>query len=451
LADVVDIRALLGERRASSRELVESCLEQIARLDGGVGAFRVVTAERALREADEADRALRDGDERLLLGVPVAVKDVVDMAGETTAWGTGAVERRAGADGEIVRRLRAAGAVVLGKTSLSELQIWALTATRNPWNLERSAGGTSGGSAAAVAAGMVPLAHGVDGGGSIRLPAAWCGLVGFKPGRDDRAPLSPANWHGLAVHGPLARSVRDAALAAAILRGDRCPQDSALVAATRRSPARLRIAVTVSPPGPAPLDAAPREAVLATGRLLERLGHAVSERPVFGSWPDAQRVAWAVLARFLHACGAQAAALDHPERLDARTRAVARLGRRVPARAVSAALRAEARERRRLAVALRDVDVVVMPVSAREAPPADDWNGLGALRAFIRQSRLIPFTPPWNLVGWPALSVPAGADSAGVPVGVQLVSPPAMEPALLALAAQLEEARPWPRLAPGVG
>jgi amidase len=186
LPDAYRLRHLLARRELSARELVRSCLERIERLDGGLRAFRVVTEARALADADAADKALREGDERALLGVPVAVKDVVDVAGETTSLGTGAVTRRAQADGEPVRRLGAAGAVLVGKTNLSELQIWALTAsatwgvTRNPWNAERSAGGSSGGSAVAVSAGMTALAHGVDGGGSIRLPAAWCGLVGPK-------------------------------------------------------------------------------------------------------------------------------------------------------------------------------------------------------------------------------------------------------------------------------
>jgi len=370
------------------------------------------------------------------------------MAGETTSLGTGAVTRRAQADGEVVRKLRAAGAVVVGKTNLSELQIWALTAsatwgvTRNPWNLERSPGGTSGGSAVAAAAGMTAVAHGVDGGGSIRLPAAWCGLVGFKPAPDPAA-VSWEAWHGLAVHGPLARSVRDAALLAAVLAGDPRPAASGLVAAVRRPPGRLRIAVTVSPPTRAPVDAAVRDAVLRTARVLEGLGHSVEERDVFGGLLDAQRVGLAVLVRFLGGTRAYAAGLERPERLEPRTRTVVRVGRLVPERALGAAQRAQAGEQRRLATALADVDALLMPVSARVAPRADAWDGLGATRAFARQSRLIPFTPPWNLVGWPALALPAARDPNGIPIGVQLVAAPGREPVLFSLAAQLETAQPW--------
>jgi amidase len=445
--DACGLRELLARREVSSRELVGSCLERIERLDGRLRAFRVVTEARALADADAADRALREGDRRALLGVPVAVKDVVDVAGETTSLGTGAVTRRAQADGELVRRLAAAGAVLIGKTNLSELQIWALTAsatsgvTRNPWNTERSAGGTSGGSAVAVAAGMTALAHGVDGGGSIRLPAAWCGLVGFKPA-PDRDVRTRESWHGLAVHGPLARSVRDAALLAAVLAGDLRPDANTVVATARRPPGRLRIAITVSPPTPAPVDAPVRDAVFATARVLEALGHRVEQRNVFGGLGDAQRVGLAILARFLDGARAEAARLERPERLEPRTRAVLRAGRLVPERALRAAQRAQADEQRRLAAALAGVDALLMPVSARIALRADAWDGLGAIRAFGRQSRLIPFTPPWNLVGWPALALPAAHDPNGVPIGVQLIAAPGRAPALFALAAQLQSAQP---------
>ena len=448
LGDACRLRDLLARREVSSRELVRGCLERIERRDGDLRAFRVVTEARALAEADAADRALRAGDGRPLLGVPVAVKDVVDVAGETTSLGTHAVTRQARADGEVVRRLGAAGAVLVGKTNLSELQIWALTAsaawgvTRNPWNAERSAGGTSGGSAVAVAAGMAAVAHGVDGGGSIRLPAAWCGLVGFKPAADPAVGSWEA-WHGLAVHGALARSVRDAALLAAVLGGDVRPDAHSFVVAAGRPPGRLRIAVTVSPPTPAPVDAPVHDAVLRTGRVLEALGHRVEHRDVFGGVLDAQRVGLATLVRFLDGTRGYAAQLERPERLEPRTRAVVRAGRLVPALALRAAQRAQVGEQHRLERTLAGVDVLLMPVSARIAPRADAWDGLGAIRAFIRQSRLIPFTPPWNLVGWPALALPAGHDPNGVPIGVQLLAAPGREPALIALAAQLETARPW--------
>jgi amidase len=437
--DATGLRERLAARELSSRELVGGCLAGIEQLDGRLRALRVLTRARALAEADASDAALRRGDERPLLGLPVVVKDVVDVAGEVTTLGTAAVTRRAPGDGEVVRRLSAAGAVLIGKARLSELQIWALGETRNPCDAERSAGGTSGGSAAAVAAGMAALAHGVDGGGSIRLPAAWCGLVGLKPWSDPSA-RSRESWHGLAVHGALARSVRDAALLAAVLAAHRQPREA--VAAAGEPSARLRIAFTVSPPTPAPVDRSVRDAVMAAARTLEALGHDVEQRDVFGRPRDAQRVALAVLARFLDGTRAHAAALERPERLTPRTRSVVRAARLAQGRGLRAAERAQAAEQRRLADALAGVDAVLMPVSARIAPRADAWDGLGAIRAFARQSRLIPFTPPWNLVGWPAIALPFGRDPNGIPLGLQLVTPPGREAALVALATQLQRAGP---------
>jgi hypothetical protein len=242
--------------------------------------------------------------------------------------------------------------------------------TRNPWNPERSPGGTSGGSAVAVASGMAALAHGVDGGGSIRLPAAWCGLVGFKPGADP-AERSREKWHGLAVHGPLAHSVRDAALLTAVLAGVPRPADSVIVRAAGQAPGRLRVAFTTSTPTAAPVERPVRDAVLATARTLEAFGHAVEPRDdVFGSFRDAQRVAVAVLARFLDGMRACAAQLQHPGRLEPRTRAVLRAAQLTPGRALRSATRAQAAEQQRLSTALGNVDAILMPVSTRIAPHA---------------------------------------------------------------------------------
>jgi amidase len=206
-------------------------------------------------------------------------------------------------------------------------------------------------------------------------------------------------------------------------------------------PGRLRVVFTSKPPTPTPVEPPVRDAVVATARRIEALGHDVDERDVFGGFRDAQRVAFAVLARFLAGTREYAARLEQPERLEPRTRAVVRAARLVPAGALRAAARVEAAEQRRLAHELAGVDAILMPVSARTAQRADAWDGLGAARSFFLQSRLIPFTPSWNLVGWPAIALPAGRDPAGVPLGVQLIARPGGEPALLALAAQVERAR----------
>ena len=218
-AGVTRQAALIRAGEVSSRELVELYLERIERLDPELNAFRSVLAERALADAGQADARRGAGDERPLLGVPIAVKDSEDVAGEPTAWGTAAHGGPAARDNEFVARLRAAGAVIVGKTNLPELAIMgdtegpAFGVTRNPWDSDRTPGGSSGGSAAAVAAGLCAAATASDGAGSIRIPASCCGLVGLKPQRD-RIPLAPLDehWYGLSVVGFLTRTVADTAL-----------------------------------------------------------------------------------------------------------------------------------------------------------------------------------------------------------------------------------------------
>jgi len=220
---------LIASGELSARDLVEVYLERIARLDPQLKSFRVVFAERARLEAAQADARRGAGEraqlerERPLLGVPIAIKEDADVAGELTSFGTGVVSSPASADSEVVRRLRAAGAIVIGKTSVPELTLWPFTetptfgATRNPWNVQYTPGGSSGGSGAAVAAGLAGGALGSDGLGSIRIPASFCGLYGIKPQRD-RIAIAPHDsgarygWYGLAVYGPLTHTVADAAL-----------------------------------------------------------------------------------------------------------------------------------------------------------------------------------------------------------------------------------------------
>ena len=245
---------LIRGGEVSSRELVELYLARIEAIGPRVNAFTEVLAERALTEAEEADR----GGEGSLRGVPIAIKDVEDVRGVVTQFGTGAFDRPAAADGELVKRLRAAGAVIIGKTTLPELAICAFTEsqrwgiTRNPWDTQRSPGGSSGGSGAAVAAGLVGAASASDGGGSIRIPAAFCGLFGLKPQRG-RLPLTPADhWWGLSVHGCLTRTVLDTALFldatadhGAAADGPR--PERPYVEAARTRPPRLRIAISDRP------------------------------------------------------------------------------------------------------------------------------------------------------------------------------------------------------------
>lgn len=251
---------LLRAGEISSRALTGLYLDRIERFHQDLNAFRVVLADRALAEAEEADRRLAGREEGALLGVPLALKDTDDLAGEVTTIGTGAYDEPAIADAETVRRLRQAGAVIIGKTNLPELAICGFTesqtwgTTRNPWALDRTPGGSSGGSGAAVAAGLVGAASASDGAGSIRIPAAFCGLVGLKPQRG-RVPLSPASehWYGLTVNGSLTRSVLDTALYLDVVTagppqpGSPPPPERPYAEQARTSPGRLRIAISSKP------------------------------------------------------------------------------------------------------------------------------------------------------------------------------------------------------------
>src|SRR2546421_3895518 len=331
---------LLRGGAVTPRDLVALYLDRIDRLDPKLNAFVSVRAEAALAEADAALERLRAGESGPLLGVPVAVKDNVDIAGEVTGHGTGANETPASADAEVVHRLRAAGAPMLGKTALPELAMWGhLTetethgATRNPWNPERTTGGSSGGSAAAVAAGLAAAALGSDGGASIRVPAAMCGLFGLKPTRGRISTLPDAeHWHGLTVFGGLARSVLDAALFDDALRGPaegdaHTPPDPEMsfADAARRGPGRLRVATSLKGTLPG-VKAGPaaRRAVEQTAELLLSLGHQVASRdPKYGQlFPD-------IVPPYLAGVADDAAGLDHPDRLERRTRRMAAARRRV--------------------------------------------------------------------------------------------------------------------------
>src|SRR3954451_7026536 len=338
---------LVASGEVSAREVVEGALRRIERLDPRLNAFRVVLGERALGEAQQADARRRAGEERPLLGVPVAIKDDTDVAGVATARGTaGSDLTPPDRDAEVVRRLRAAGAVVVGKTNVPELMMWPFSesvsygAARNPWALDRTPGGSSGGSGAAVAAGLCGVALGTDGAGSIRIPAAFCGVFGLKPQRG-RVPLDPGlsdGWHGLNVAGPLARTVADAALFLDAV-ADGAPEGG-FAAAAAREPGRLRVAVSTNmPPGTvARLGGEQRRAVEETAELLRSLGHEVVERDVdYGTASIAN-----VLPRYLRGIHDEGVAFPHPERLEPRTRAMIRRGGLVPAGVIARARANEA-------------------------------------------------------------------------------------------------------------
>jgi amidase len=429
----------------SSHELVQLYLDRIERLQPELNCFSNVMAERALADADQADARRRADGDRPLLGVPIGVKEVHDVAGEITTLGTAAHgNRRAREDCELVRLLRAAGAVIVGKTTTPELAIIgdtegpAFGVTRNPWDTDRSVGGSSGGSAAAVAAGLCAAATGSDGAGSIRNPAAWCGLFGLKPQRD-RISLGPAaeHWHGLSVYGFEARRVRDTALLVDLTA--QTPTSRPLSQAATTNPGRLRIAVTTRSPWPLPVSAGMKERLDATAELLRMLGHQVEPRdPPYGL------VATGINLRFLRGTADDARSVAQPERLQRRTRGFARLGRLVTDGGLRWSIQEGDRLAGRVAELFRSHDVLLTPISTRDQVKAGQWEGLSALRTALGMTSVFPFQVAWNMTGQPAASVPAGKTADGLPVGIQLVGRPNDEATLVSLAAQLESELRWP-------
>lgn len=420
---------LLQRGGSTSRRLVDLALDRIARLDPQLRAFRVVLGEAARADADAADQARAGGDRRPLLGIPVAVKDDTDVAGVPTCFGTGSAEPPATADAPIVERLRAAGAVVVGKTNLPELALWGFTASqwhgisRNPWDAERTTGGSSGGSAAAVAAGLVPLATGSDGLGSLRIPAAACGLVALKPTRG-LIPQRDPGWHGMSEVGLLARNVPDLALGFETL--------AALLPAVLSS--GLRLGWSLSAPIPVRLDPALRDGVQRTVAAAAELG--ISHREVQVGY--GQRSGAAGLVRtWLTGAARDRAGLADPAAVERRTRVLTAVGRRM-GWALPWALREGERLQGRVDRLWDDVDVLVLPATATLPPRADALENLGLVRTMWRNAAWGPYTGTFNASGHPALVLPALHTAAGMPVGVQLVGPHGSDALLLALAAALE-------------
>lgn len=429
------------------RELVENSLERIAELDPKLNAFRCVFAEHALAAADRAASRIGASEDLPLLGVPIAVKDDTPFAGEPRVIGSSAYGEPEPESAAFVDRLQAAGAIVIGMTRTPELAAQGFTETiaggitRNPWNLQRTPGGSSGGPAAAVAAGLVPASTASDGAGSIRAPAANCGLFGLKTTRG-LVPTAPHDeiFSGLSVYGFLTRGVGDAALLYEVVTGE------PFVAAAQQEPRRLRIALSqrIPPGSTARLHPDWRRATEETGELLRSLGHEVVERE-----PSIGPVGLNMLARFLAGVADEAEAIAHPERLERRTRGLARIGRSAR-RPAARARRNEASDSARVNAIFDDVDVVLGPTLARASLPIGAYEGRGAAYTLNGMLRWMPFNGVWNHLGNPAAAVPAGLDADGMPLSVQLVGRHGSDTMLVSLAHELEVARPWADARPPV-
>ena len=440
------LAAMVRSGEVAPRELVELYLRRIEAIDPTLNAFRVVRGEQALADAERIDRS------GPLAGVPIAVKDDLELAGETATRGTRSYGAAAAADAEPIRRLRAAGAIPIGVTNVPELMIFPWTATtangvtRNPWDRSRTPGGSSGGSAAAVSAGLVAAATASDGGGSIRIPAAACGLVGMKPSRGRGLG---GGWLDMSVYGALARTVADSALMLEVMHSaDAQPRTGGYVDAAATPPPRLRIAVSRKlPPGLlGRVSADQRGAWERTGALLSALGHDVVPRD------PAYRLAQ---VDFLQTWvrGVYEDSLTVPDRsmLEPSTRQMAALGRYlVPPRRRQALLAARDRTTARVGALWDDVDVLVTPALAKAAIAAKGGYGRPAPLAIDIAGRFTPFTPIFNLTGQPAVSVPAGVGADGLPLAVQLVGTVGAEETLYSLAGQIEEAAPWAQRRPSI-
>jgi amidase len=456
-AGVAETARLIASGEVTARAVVDAALDRITAAEPGLNAFTVVLADQARAEAAARDAALAGGAEAgPLHGVPIAIKEEVDVTGCVTTYGGEGNESPATADSELVRRLREAGAVIIGKTAMPEFGAWPFTETvsrgltRNPWDHARTPGGSSGGTAAAVSAGLVPAGIGGDGGGSIRIPSACCGLFGLKPqrGRVSTAP-APHVWWALSTLGPLTRTVHDSALVYDTIRGntgtDRftAGETGSFVAAASRPPGRLRIGWTTRAvtPGVRP-DPLHVEAVQETARLLRDLGHDVRE--VDPHYPDPTA---AFVPQFFAGIRDEADRVERYDRLERRTRETYRLGSWVTPRVRDWALRQTEQVSQKANRVFDDVDVLLTPTIAVRPPQVGRLDQAGPLRAALRAMPMIAYAALWNVAGNPAASVPCGPAADGLPVAVQLVGRTDDEETLLPLSAQLEHARPWPLLA----
>ena len=447
---------LLRKGEVSARELMETCLRRIERLDTQLNAFRIVYAEKALEEAKSAQRKLRGKNPPPLLGVPVAIKDNTDVAGDVTTHGTQAYGAPATADAEVVRRVREAGAIVIGRTNVPPLCAMCVTEssafgfTRNPWDPSRTPGGSSGGSAAAVASGMVPAALATDGAGSIRIPAAFCGLFGLKPqrGRVSLAPFAE-HWYGLSVAGWLTRSVSDQALMLDLTMGPTevdadspPPPDRPFVEAAASKPGALRVAYSLKvPPGVlgVRIDDEVRAGVMETVELLRSLGHEVSEHN-----PDYGPATFSATAlRVIRGAADEAKTLPNFERLERRFKSWTRLGSLISDGAIAWARRTGDEARARMAPTFESFDVLLTPAASEPAIETGRWEGRGAIWTLNGMTAVVPWPGIWNATGQPAASVPAGFTAGGLPRAAMLVGRPNDEDTLISLAAQLESERGW--------
>jgi amidase len=456
----LELAEMVRSGEISARELVETSLERIEELNPALNAFAQVDAERALASAD----AIGPGDQRPFAGVPVAIKNNRPAEGLRLTYGCELMAKNeCDYDHNVTRRLKAAGFIVVGTTTLPEYGILPVSEarifgpTRNPWDLGRTPGGSSGGAAAAVASGMLPVAHGNDGGGSIRIPAACCGLVGLKVARGRISTAPELGDSPLVVDGMLTRSVADTAAILDVLAGYEPgdatwapPPPAPFARLAEEDPGRLRIAATTLPPtADATLDPTCAQAVADASELLRSLGHTVEEvdppwfldglSEMFGV-VFCNHIALSIAYSGVVA-GREPTVADMEPMSWAIFSMIKQLGA-IEGLAAAARLQSFAR---RLVAFLEPYDALLTPALAQRPLPIGtlDTAAPDPMSTFTRSGLFTPFTPVFNASGQPAISLPLYQGEDGLPLGVQLAGRPAGEGALLALAAQLEQALPW--------
>jgi len=461
-----ELAARVRDGSFTAREAIEAALRRIEAIDSQIGAFIGLDADAALAEAD----AIEPGDPRPFAGVPIAIKANTAVAGLCMNFASRFLAgHRPTHNAYLVRRLRDAGFVVLGTTNMAEFGILPTTeprhtgVTRNPWDTARTPGGSSGGSAAAVAAGLVPIAHGNDGGGSLRIPAACCGLVGLKPsrGRISRGPDLGDSF--LASDGMLTRTVAETALLLDVLAGYE-PGDATwaprpaepYTLAMRRDPGRLRIAMTLA--NALDVDADPEvvHGLHSAAALLRDLGHEVVEDSPALPAPDSLDIFLQVFGPGITlgvGLGERLAGRPPDEdEIEPMSRAVLDLARALPSTGYLTAVAQLQLLARGTVAFFADYDVLLTPVLAARPLPIGELHGCGdePIADLRRSGRFAPYTALFNVTGQPAISVPVGFGEDGLPTAVQLVGHPLGEETLLQLAAQIEAARPWAHRRPAV-
>jgi amidase len=445
---------LIRRGELSPVDAVTTYLERIDKFDATLNSYVTVVGEQALAEAKRAEQAAA-GDRGPFHGVPIAIKDLHETAGIRTTFSSKAyADYVPTIDAFPVRRLKDAGFIFLGKTNAPEFGTFPQTESdlngiaRNPWNPDHTPGGSSGGAAAALAAGLCPVAHGSDGGGSIRIPASYCGLFGLKPtrGRISSGPRFGEGWAGMSTQGPIARTVRDAAALLDVMAGYETgdpywapPPERPFADEVGAEVGKLRVAFTTAAGtgGVAEPDVA--AAVQEAVQLLESLGHTVEESAP--DWEDPSVTAnfiQVLQAGFAHHVGVDTSLFEPANRM------AMEQGAEVNSLDYVRAVAGLHAFTRRVVAFWNDYDILVTPTVPMPPPPVgwifeedDPWS------QFARAGLVVPFTAPVNITGQPAVSVPLHWSEAGLPIGVQLIGRPADEATLIRLSAQLEDARPW--------